>query len=217
MYVGYIRASIDEVDKSNQKKKIEEYANKEGFVCSFVEDTVSSTKDFEKRKISTLINQSVEGDSIIVAELSRLARNTEETLMIARVCLEKKIKLIVLNPLLTFDDAIMTKAIITIMGLSAEIERYYIQSRTKIALQKRKEEIKSKGYFVTKKGIKRYHLGSIRGEPKKLKLENKKDEIFKLLDKGINKVSICKLVGCSRPTLDKFLERNPWTKSLFSK
>ena len=45
------------------------------------------------------------------------------------------------------------------MGLSNEMERYFIKSRTKISLQQPKAQIKGKGYFRNKNGDKVYQLG----------------------------------------------------------
>jgi DNA invertase Pin-like site-specific DNA recombinase len=209
MIYGYLRGSTGEVDTNNQKEKIKKYCLENKVDCVFVEDTISSGKPYEKRKISSLIENAGIGDTIIVAELSRFARNTEETLMIARISLEKKINLIILNPMMKFDDAITTKAILTIMGLSAEMERYFIKTRTKIAFDIRKKQIQDKGYFTTREGAKRTNLGTERGSKKELRLFEERKQIYKYLDKKLPKASICKLIECTRPTLNKFLKRHP--------
>ena len=124
---GYMRASTGDIDKANQKDAIAKVAVSRNIDIDYIEDTVSSGKKYEERKISKLIKQCESGDTIIVAELSRFARNTEEMLMISRICMEGGINLEILNPALKFDDSITTKAMITVMGLASEIERHVIK------------------------------------------------------------------------------------------
>lgn len=209
MNYGYLRGSTGEIDKENQRLAIQNLAEKRGLKISFIEDTVSSGKPYEERQISTLIEQATRGDLIIVAELSRFARDTEETLKIGRIALEKGLELEIINPSIRFDNSIATKAIITVMGLSAEMERHFIRSRTKISLQTRKELIKKQGYFMNKKGERVEQLGATKGKPQKLKTEAIAKDIYKYIEKGLNKTDVAKMVNISRGALDRFLKRYP--------
>jgi DNA invertase Pin-like site-specific DNA recombinase len=111
---GYLRGSTGDIDKNNQRDAINKVAKSRNIKIDYIEDTVSSGKPYAKRGISKLINRCNKGDSIIVAEVSRFARNTEEMLMISRICLEQGISLEILNPALKFDDSIATKAVIIV-------------------------------------------------------------------------------------------------------
>jgi len=223
MNYAYIRGSMGTIDKNNQIKSIEAYAKKQGIEVNIIEDTVSSSKAYEKRKISTLIDQASKGDTILCAELSRFARDTEETLMIARLALEKGIQVEILNPYSKLDDSMMTKAALTIMGLANEWERHFIKSRTKIKRQQQKEEYlanekkygKNKGYYLSKTGKKIYSMGAPKGKPQRLKLESKKNKIYTLMDKGLSKTAIRQLIAddgkiISKGALERFLERFPY-------
>jgi DNA invertase Pin-like site-specific DNA recombinase len=95
---GYLRGSTGDIDKNNQKDAISKVAKSRNIKIEYIEDTVSSGKPYAKRGISNLIDECNKGDSIIVAEVSRFARNTEEMLMISRICLEQGISLEILNP-----------------------------------------------------------------------------------------------------------------------
>lgn len=75
----------------------------------------------------------------------------------------------------------------TILGLVTQIEREFISSKTKKALQKRKND----GMI----------LGRPKGESNTLKLDAFRDEITGYLKKCINKRAIAKLIECSPPTL----------------
>ncbi len=206
---GYVRGSNGAIDKDNQIDAISKIANARGLDIDYIEDTVSSGKTYEQRKISKLIKKCVKGDTIIVAELSRFARNTEEMLMISRVCLERSINLEILNPALKFDDSIATKALITVMGLANEMERHFIKSRTKMSLARRKEEIAEKGFFINKQGEKVYALGAKKGRYQALKLEPQAKQVLHYKSLGLNHTAISKLFKCSRITVDRFIKRYP--------
>jgi DNA invertase Pin-like site-specific DNA recombinase len=175
---GYLRGSTGDIDKNNQKDAISKVAKSRNIKIEYIEDTVSSGKPYAKRGISNLIDECNKGDSIIVAEVSRFARNTEEMLMISRICLEQGISLEILNPALKFDDSIATKAVIIVMGLASEIERHFIRTRTRQSLAIRKELIEKQGYFLNKKGEKVYQLGAKKGRYQKLKLEPKAGKVL---------------------------------------
>ena len=214
---GYMRASTGDIDKANQKDAIAKVALSRSIDIDYIEDTVSSGKKYEERKISKLIKQCKSGDTIIVAELSRFARNTEEMLMISRICMESGINLEILNPALKFDDSITTKAMITVMGLASEIERHFIKSRTGIALQIRKELLLKQGFFLNKHGEKVYELGAKKGRYQQLKLEPKAGEVLKYRKLGLNNAAIAKLLGVDRITVQRFLARYPIKNSAYVK
>ena len=79
-----------------------------------------------------------------------------------------------------------------VLGLAAQIEREFISERTKEALARRKAEGKRLG---RKPGTKL--------KSKKLDAHAKAIRDYQTM--GLSKVAICKLVGCSRPTLDAWL------------
>jgi len=211
MIYGYLRGSTGEIDKDNQRSAISKYAAKSNMRVSYVEDTVSSGKPYKEREIYNLVNNLRDNDILIVAELSRLARNVEESLTIQREVIERNATIIILNPQITLsaESDIMAKMMLNIMSMSAEMERYFIKSRTKLALQQRKEQIKSNGFFINKKGEKCYSLGTSKGDKKQLILDNKKEELHGYLLKGVSQSAISKIYGVSRHTVAYFLKRNP--------
>lgn len=76
MTYGYIRVSTENQTVENQKITIEEYCKKHKITeIKFVEETISGTKDFSKRKLGKLIEELQKGDTLIITELSRLGRN----------------------------------------------------------------------------------------------------------------------------------------------
>lgn len=78
---AYLRVSTDAQDTQNQKHGILEYANQMGIAdIQFIEDTASGTKKWHKRKQGRLLQELTVGDTIIFAEISRIARSTLQVL-----------------------------------------------------------------------------------------------------------------------------------------
>ena len=89
---AYLRVSSDSQDVANQKHGIYEYANKCGIAnLCFIEDVVTGKKKWHERKLGNLISGMAEGDKLIFAEVSRIARSTLQVLEVLEVCMEKGI------------------------------------------------------------------------------------------------------------------------------
>lgn len=193
---GYIRVSTTKQDAENQWSIVLNYANsvlKE--TIEKVEDTASGKIQWRERSLGKIVEQCKAGDIIVVSEISRLERSTLGVLEFLKVTSEQEIQVHIVQQNLVFkgQSDIATKVMATTLGMVAEIEREFISQRTKIALSKRKTD-----------GVK---LGRPKGEAKKHKLDNVRNEIYSMLEKGINKTAISKLFNVSRPTLDAFLRR----------
>ncbi len=211
MIYGYMRGSNGDIDLKNQRRKIASCDICSGADVKYIEDTVSSGKKYEDRGIAGVVDNLAAGDLLIVAELSRMARNTEEVLRIGRLVIEKKAKMLILNPKIDFDGGLSSDILLTVLGLAANIERYYIKSRTRIAFEQKKAEIAKNGYFISKAGKKIRQLGTPPGSKKKLKLEDKIDEVHTLLKKGVTQASVAKIYDVSRHTIMRLLLRFPLT------
>ena len=76
MTYGYIRVSSDKQTVENQRFEINNICKKEKLsIDGWIEETISGTKNYDKRKLGELLNQVQKDDLIICAELSRLGRN----------------------------------------------------------------------------------------------------------------------------------------------
>jgi len=83
MIYGYIRVSSDKQTTGNQKFEIDNYCKAQGIMLDkLIEETISSTKKIEKRKLGKLLRQLKKGDLLIVSELSRLGRNLMQIMKI---------------------------------------------------------------------------------------------------------------------------------------
>ena len=79
---AYLRVSTDQQDVDNQRHGILEYANRNGISSiQFVEDTVSGKVKWRDRRIGDLLLKTMQpGDTVVFAEISRMARSTLQVL-----------------------------------------------------------------------------------------------------------------------------------------
>ena len=191
---AYLRVSTDSQDVKNQKLGVLDYCNTQNInPIKFIEDTISGTKSWRERAIGSLLETSETGDIIVVAEVSRLGRSILQVLEILEVAAQKGISVHIAKNRMIMDGSMQSTITATILGLVAQLEREFISSRTKEALQKRKND------GVT--------LGRPKGESDTLKLDAFRDEVIRYLKKGINKRAIAKLIECSPSTLYNWLAR----------
>ena len=192
--VGYARVSTMEQDLKNQRYEILNYASKNDLqITSWVEAKLSSRKTTKERLIDTLLEKLKEGDTLIVAELSRLGRSVGQVAIIANTLIESGVKLICIKEGMKLDGSpdIQTKVMLTMFSLFAEIERDLISERTKSGLAKARAE------------------GRLLGRPKglgKSTLDGKEEEIKELLRKGVSKASIAKIYEVSWPCVSHFVK-----------
>jgi DNA invertase Pin-like site-specific DNA recombinase len=133
--IGYIRVSTDKQDLNKQKHLLLEYAQKnKSLIDEFIEVEISSTKNKKERKIDELRGRLKKGDTLLVAELSRLGRNMLETLNIIDTLTKEGIKIIFVRQPELSTVGHHTKLLFAIYSYFAEAEREYISIRTKQGL-----------------------------------------------------------------------------------
>lgn len=193
MVYGYIRVSSDKQTVENQRFEIIKFCQKEKLTINgWIEETISGTKDYDKRKLGKLLKKVTKGDLIICSELSRLGRNLFMIMEILNICMTKECRVWTIKDNYRLGDDIQSKVLASAFGLSAEIERNLISQRTKEALARKKAE-----------GIR---LGRPLGKAKKVKLTGKEEIIKKLLKEKISKSEISRRLKVDRGTLSKFIK-----------
>ena len=195
MTYGYIRVSSDKQTVENQRFEINNFCKKQEIkIDGWIEETISGTKNYDKRKLGDLLNQVQKDDLIICAELSRLGRNLFMIMEILHICMNKECKVWTIKDNYRLGDDIQSKVLAFAFGLSAEIERNLISQRTKEALALRKAQgIKLGRKFGSKNSL--------------LKLSSNEEIIQELLALGIPKVLIAKKLNVDRTTLWRFLKQ----------
>lgn len=159
------------------------------------DEGVSGTIDWTKREINVAIEEANEGDTIIVAELSRLGRSLKQILEIVELCQKKKVNIIMIREgIQTNNDSPVNKLLLSILGSLAEMERNLISQRTKDALALKKKN------------------GVVLGRPvgrttpvEKMKLYPKRKQIIAWHEDGISYSEIARRLKVHRITVSKFI------------
>ena len=195
MIYGYCRCSTDKQAIENQEFEIKRYAEQNGLsVEVWITETVSSRKPLDRRKLGNLLKKLKEGDTLIVTEISRLGRSLMEIMGILQQCLDKNCLVCAIKENYRLGNNLESKVLAFAFGISAEIERKLISDRTKMSLNKLKND-----------GVK---LGRPLGaKSKSLKLSKNSRKIFDLLDSGVSKAQIAKIMGVDKMTMYRFIKR----------
>lgn len=196
MNYGYIRVSSDKQTVENQRFEIKQFALKNDLrIDGWIEETISGTKNYDKRKLGKLLNKVKKDDIIICSELSRLGRNLFMIMEILNVCMTKECRVWTIKDNYRLGDDIQSKVLAFAFGLSAEIERNLISQRTKEALARKKAE----GVVLGRpKGRKSSHV----------KLTGKENVIRELLSQNVTQTQIAKIFKVNRNTVAKFISDN---------
>ena len=196
MIYGYCRCSMEKKQTcSNQHFAIKEYAKRNKLkVDKWVEENISSRKPLSKRELGVLMGKVVAGDTIIITEISRLARNLYELAGILQDAINKDVKVISIKENYAFKNDLQSKIMAYTFGLAAEIERDLISNRIKMSLDKLKKQ--------------KVKLGRPLGAQSKcLKLSKNRKKIKDLLEKGLSQAKIAKILNVHPTTMCRFLKR----------
>ena len=91
MIYGYIRVSSDKQTIENQRFEITNFCEKKGLLIDdWIEETISGTKNYNKRQLGKLLKKVGKEDIIICSELSRLGRNLFMIMEILNICMTKE-------------------------------------------------------------------------------------------------------------------------------
>lgn len=146
MIYGYIRVSTDTQTVENQKLAIKNYARYHRLHnIVWISETISGTKNPEKRKLGDIITKAAPGDVIIITELSRLGRSLMMILNVLQLLLDKGVRVIAIKEGYELGDNIQSKVLAFAFGLSAELERTLLSERTKLGLERARKQGKRIG------------------------------------------------------------------------
>lgn len=181
--IGYIRVSTDSQDLKKQRHLLLEYAQyHQLLIDEFINVEVSSRKNSKERRIDELETKLDEGDTLIIAELSRLGRNMLETLNIINRLSEQGVQIIFVRQPELSTLGSHTKLLLAIYSYFAEAEREYISLRTKQGLAAAKASGKK--------------LGRPKGSRNKNRvLDAYEEQIAEYLRMGLNLAAIRKIIN----------------------
>lgn len=197
MNYGYIRVSSDRQTVENQRFEILKFCKKQGIeIDDWIEETVSGTKAYSKRRLGKLLKNAKKGDLIISSELSRLGRSLFMIMEILSYCMNRGCQVWTIKDNYRLGNDLQAKVLAFAFGLSAEIERELISQRTKEALAR----LRSEGKPV--------------GRPKMAKTSQKHNVLYchdrfirQCLSEGLSQRQIALQLNCCRSTLARYINR----------
>lgn len=196
MFYGYIRVSTDKQTVENQRFEITRFCESQDITIDYwFDETISGTKEPDKRKLGKMLQQMKKGDVLICAELSRLGRSLLMIMSILNECMKNEIQVWTIKDNYRLGTDISSKVLAFAFGLSAEIERNLISQRTKEALARKKAE----GVMLGRpKGKKSSHV----------KLTGKDNIIRYCIEAGFSKSAIARKLKVHRITLAKYIQEH---------
>ncbi len=189
---AYIRISKDTSDAENQRHEILTYYNNK-VSPEWVEEVVTGNSNADDRKLGELIERLQAGDTLVVADVSRLGRRSLDVMETGARVVKKKARLIACKSNLELKDDIGSEVMFFALSLAARIEREMISERTKAALNRKRSE------------------GMVLGRPKgstninKTLLENEAD-VRRLVAAGVSVSAIGRAYKLNRRTVTVFLK-----------
>jgi len=202
MIYAYIRVSTDRQNTENQRFEILKFADKRKItIHKWIEETITTQKKLEQRKLGKLIKELSSNDILICSEISRFGRSLMEVMSILHLLMEKNVKVYTVKEQYELGNNINSKILAFAFSLAAEIERQMISQRTKEALARKKSEGKK--------------LGRPKGSlSKKTKLTGKDDIIKEFLKNRVSVCAIARILNINRVTVSNFIKTRKLRKKL---
>lgn len=195
MNYGYIRVSSDRQTVENQRFEITRFCELKSLkVEGWIEETVSGTKAYGKRRLGALLRRVQPGDLIVCSELSRLGRSLYMIMEILSYCMRREVRVWTIKDGYRLGDDIQSKVLAFAFGLSAEIERNLISQRTREALARLRAEGKRLGRPKGSHTSQKYHL-----------LYKHDVLIRRMLSEGFSRAEITQRLHCNRNTLRRYI------------
>lgn len=191
---AYLRVSTPLQTIENQRYEIGKWCSQKGLrVDVWVNESISGTVAWDKRKLGKAIRKMKSGDLLVCTEISRLGRNMLMIMSILNECSAKGIMIHTIKDNFDLSDSINSKIIAFAFALASEIERNLISQRTKEALAAKKMA-----------GIK---LGRPRGQSLKVsRMMAEIDNVRAYLAQGESLKSVAQRYGIHRNTLSQYLK-----------
>lgn len=179
MKIAYVRVSTIEQNEARQIEALKKYDIEKWFTEKV------SAKDTNRPQLQQMLDFAREGDTIYIHDFSRLARSTKDLLNIVEMLQTKGIHLVSNKE--RIDSSTPTgKLMLTMIAAINEFERTNLLERQRegIAIAKRNGKYKGRKPFSS----------------------DRFDGLYQqYIHREINKTEFSKLLGISRPTLDKLI------------
>jgi putative DNA-invertase from lambdoid prophage Rac len=182
----YVRVSTSDQTVENQKIRLIEYAEKNGYSYDIFEETESTRKTRPVKQALLARLRKHEYDAVVVYKLDRWARSSTELILDTKELIDKKVGFISISDNLDFSSA-SGKLHFAILSAFAEFERELIRERTIEGLRRAKLQGKQSGRPLgSKDKKKRKKAGYILREANKRKTLDEENGIHKSVEAYLN-------------------------------
>lgn len=180
MNIAYVRVSTDEQNEDRQMIALQRYKVDKWFV----EKVSAST--LERPRLQAMIEFARSGDTVLVTDFSRLARNTADLLQLVNTLREKDVHVISISE--NFDTTTATgRLMLTMLAAIHEFERNILLERQREGIEAAKEK------------------GVYQGRKKILPPDNFETFLQTIRDGSRSKTEVAAQLGVSRNTLNRFI------------
>ena len=166
----YSRVSTDKQTLEQQERKVKTWLddNKLEAYKIISDEGVSGATSYKDRNLGKiLLPELVEGDLLVVSEISRLGRSMNDVNnFVVNELKPRKIRLVIVEMHIDLNCGnirAIDEMILFAFNFSAQVEKELIPARTKEAINVRKDRLAKDGSFISKKGNVCTHLGSQKG------------------------------------------------------
>lgn len=208
MDIGYIRISKGSENKENQEAAILRYFYLRRSQIKFFYDVITGESAADKRpgfvEMMSHMDTDEEG-KLYVYEISRLGRDHAETVyLVSQIEKNYSRKIFSASPnesWMNIEEPSIRSLVISIFAWNAERELANLKQRTKDSLERKKQEIRENGYFISNEGKKVEKLG----RPSSVSISP--EEILKLRDEGLSYQQIADKLGSKKSTIHAIVKR----------
>ena len=181
--LAYVRVSTVEQNEARQIQSLDKYG-----IDKWFSEKVSG-KNTNRPQLQAMMEYVREGDTVYIHDFSRLARSTKDLLDIVEQLQSKGVQLVSAKE--NLDTSTPTgKLMLTMIGAINEFERQNLLERQKEGISIAKRDGKYKGR-------------------KPIEADQRfREQYQRYLNREINKTELAKILGVSRPTLDKIIKDN---------
>ena len=182
----YCRVSTQEQDTENQRIRLTEYADQQGWQYDVFTEIQSTrkTRPVKAELMNKLRNN--EYDSVLIFKLDRWARSSTELILEVKEIIEKGIKFISVTDNLDFSTA-SGKLHFQILSAFAEFERELIRERTIEGIRRARLKGKTPGRPKgSKDKKKRRRAGYLLREANKRKIQDQSNGIYKGIENYVS-------------------------------
>lgn len=194
MVIAYLRVTVGRKHLESQKNEIETYASSYGLkIDKWITDVVDAKrKEKTESTLFRILDRMERGDKVIITDIARFGRTLSEVMKLLSKCMMKGVHVISIKDRYILDDYLNMDVVSDTCLLIADIEHHVMSTRTKEALNYKKD----------KEGLR---LGRPKGTDRKQSmLDANKNEVINMLERGYTVNMICKHFNVSRNTYYQF-------------